>query len=96
MFTFQHPDFQRNSEFQTIDDETGNITRHVYHRHDIALLELEESLTFSHSIQHACLPNTHGNQVMADDYVSLTEIEQNGDCWTTGWGETNGKNQVSI
>ena len=53
------------------------------------------------TVQPICLPFAHEPPILShvtptmvsaeSGMVDSAEIEQNGECWTTGWGETKGK-----
>ena len=57
-----------------------------------------ESLTFTQSIKHVCLPvaDSPASSVGADEDFNLTDIEQNGECWISGWGETKGNRFIQL
>lgn len=75
-------------EVNVTDINTDNITTIRQQFHDMALIELQEPLTFSQNIQPICLPD--GDEEDTENNKNDGEIDYN-DCWVTGWGEHSGK-----
>ena len=54
-------------------NHVGNVEHS--HKYDIALVELNEDITYNNMVQPACLP-------------SATDVFEGHMCWLTGWGST--------
>lgn len=74
----RHEDFQQNVGITVTDQDTGESTVIRRHLHDIALVQLNDSLSFSSSVQPVCLPDISGESSQQHDVTS---------CWVAGWGE---------